>query len=898
MANGVDSWVVMAGCLLALVAIASIVWLLRQRRDLRREIAKLHEIAELRRRERSALQSVIESEAHGVFNFDRDGNITYLNGTAEQMFGRSRAELIGTTPHEVFDETTLAAHQIDISKFRYPKDKTRFDIEGFRKGGSRLSLDISFTEFDAPEGAQLVAFVRDTTDRTEEQQRLLQALHAAEVANRTKSAFLATVSHEVRTPMTAIIGMAELCLRTHLDDTQLDYMTKLHDTSRSLLGILNDILDFSKIEAGELKLERIAFRIDQLLNDVATILRHQAFEQGLELIFARDADVPDEVIGDPMRLKQVLINLCTNAVKFTEAGEIELRVKTRQVKDGRVSLQFTVRDTGIGMTPEQVNSLFKPFSQADSSTSRKYGGTGLGLSISNYLVQMMGGEISVQSRPDQGSTFTFSGTFDIDGSSDLRSLASRVAGDAFSEMTALVVDDNQRTCDVIATYLRNFGLAVETSTTRSAGVRKVLERSIPYDYLVVDEEMPGDLSGEKCIELLGPERLAASKLILLAENRKEPFDEVNQAAVVSKPANPSALLDALMDMSDVELEPRNRQGNFVNHVDLSLAGVRVLLVEDNKINQQVALELLRQAGLEVDVAYNGIEALAALEKAPYDCVLMDIQMPEMDGYEATRRIRQREKYRDLPVLAITANALMDAKEQMLAAGLNDHIPKPIDSRQLLDAIRRAVLADYNSGDMDEVPAEPDKIVDTEAVLDRATGIRYVNGNQVLYDSLLKEFASDNRDDADKLAMLVEQTDLTEAKRLAHTLKGLTRTIGAHACYQQARSIDELLGHNLKPDKFMIGKLGECLKTLCDTIEAAKKDNVKVSAAVPVTAEDLESLRSLIRDMDPAAETRLDELLPSIRCSDSDVLDRLTRELKNFEFDKALISLDEVERLMA
>ena len=498
MANGVDSWIVATAGLLALVAIASIVWLLRQRRALRQEIADLHETAERRRRERSALQNVIETEAHGVFNFDRDGIITYVNGTAEQMFGRPRAELIGATPYEVLDEATLSSHQIDISKFRYPKNKARFDIEGFRKDGSKLSLDISFTEFDAPEGAQLVAFVRDTTDRIAEQQRLLQALHAAEVANRTKSAFLATVSHEVRTPMTAIIGMAELCLRTRLDDTQLDYMTKLHDTSRSLLGILNDILDFSKIEAGELKLERIAFRIDRLLDEVATIMRHQAFEQGLELIFARDLDVPDEVIGDPMRLKQVLINLCTNAVKFTETGEIELQVKTRQVEDGRVNLQFSVRDTGIGMTREQVSSLFRPFSQADSSTSRKYGGTGLGLSISSYLVQMMDGEISVQSSPGHGSTFTFDGRFDVDHSGDLRSL---------------VVDDNQRTCEVIEGYLRNFGLVVETSTTRSAGVKKVLERATPYDYLLVDEEMPGDLSGEKCIELLGPERLAASKLI-------------------------------------------------------------------------------------------------------------------------------------------------------------------------------------------------------------------------------------------------------------------------------------------------------------------------------------------------------------------------------------------------
>lgn len=885
------SWLINA-ILLAAAGIW-IIWLIRQRKALLSENAAMREQSESRKQERRALQSVIEREAHGILNFDHHGRISYANGTAERLFGYSKEELIGAEFHKVFDGKTLENHGIDIPRFQYRKDRTRFDIEGYRADGSKIALDVTFTEFEAPNGTLLVAFVWDTTDRLNEQKRLLQALHSAEVANRIKSVFLANVSHEVRTPMTAIIGMAELCLRTELDDIQSDYLTKLHDTARSLLGILNDILDFSKIEAGELKLEHIAFPIDQVLDEVGTVMRQRAFQQGLELIFVRDDSVPEELIGDPMRLKQVLINLCINAVKFTELGEVELSLRAGPVKAGRATLEVSVRDTGIGMSKEQIGNLFKPFSQADSSTSRKYGGTGLGLSISRHLVEMMDGGISVESAPGKGSVFRFTATFDVEASADRKTAREGLGGNVFNGLTALVVDNNPRACEVLTSYLTALGFQATSYTNRSDAVQAALAQEPFYDLILFDEEMPGDITGERCLDLVGRDRLTGSKLVLMAETRMELEEDVVDAAVLYKPASPSTLLDALMDLFGEGPAPRRKKPDSQSRIDQYLAGARILLVEDNKINQQVVMELLRQAGLRVDLAENGVEALVAIEKTPYDCVLMDIQMPEMDGYEVTRRLRQREKFKDLPVLAMTANALLDAREQMLAAGMNDHIPKPIDARQLLDAIRRAVCLDDGAPD-NFVGATQEDYAHRNDVLDRKAGTRNVNGNGPLYASILKEFARDNRDDADTLERLLGERDMEGAKRVAHTLKGLARTIGADACYQQVRSVDELLGHGLKPDSIMIGKLRCCLHELCDIIESSGKST---GSAEPVSGDtsDLDGLRRLIEEMDPSAENCLADMLPKIRCADETVLLRLTDEVHNFEFDKALRSLDEVRR---
>ncbi|MEX2327060.1 MAG: ATP-binding protein, partial [Pseudomonadales bacterium] len=420
--------------------------------------------------ERRAIQSVIEREAHGIVNFDREGKIVFVNSGAEKIFGFTKAQMLGQSYRLLLSENTLLQHEINIPKYQFSKDQDRFEVEGQHQDGHLIPLEIAFTEFELPADRQLIAFVWDITQRKQEQKALKEALRSAEIANATKSSFLANMSHEVRTPMTAIMGLSELCLRTQLDDVQKDYLKKLNSTASSLLGILNDILDLSKMEAGALRLEQIPFYIDDLLSDLATVVQHGAVEKGLELVFQRGANVPNQLIGDPMRLKQVLINLCNNAIKFTERGAVTLDIKCLDQGTGRASIEFQVNDSGIGMSGQQVAALFHPFMQADSSTSRKYGGTGLGLSISKNLIGIMGGDITVDSAVGKGSTFTFAVEFSVQDTQDLTSLARHLTGSALNGSRVLIIDDHPQTCRVLVDYFGAFGMNAVTTTNRRAAI--------------------------------------------------------------------------------------------------------------------------------------------------------------------------------------------------------------------------------------------------------------------------------------------------------------------------------------------------------------------------------------------------------------------------------------------
>jgi CheY-like chemotaxis protein len=543
---------------------------------------------------------------------------------------------------------------------------------------------------------------------------------------------------------------------------QYDYLKKVDISAKSLLGIINDILDFSKIEAGKLDMESVDFQLEDTLDNISTLVGIKTQEKGLELLFKIDPSVPTALVGDPLRLGQILINLSNNAVKFTDSGEIVVSTELIKKDEDQATLKFSVQDTGIGMTEEQAAKLFQPFSQADTSTTRKYGGTGLGLTISKRLAEMMGGEIWVESEQGRGSTFSFTANFGLGKEKAKKQYkpASELRG-----MKVLVVDDNATSRDILQEMLESFSFEVTVVASGPEGITELESANAdkPFELVVMDWKMPGmdGIEASKRIKEHGGLNKIPAIVLVTAYGREEVMrqaEEVGLEGFLLKPVSPSMLFDAIMQAFG-EAVPETRR-----------------LVEDNEINQQVAREILEGAGLKITLADDGQEAVNAVKENEYDAVLMDVQMPVMDGYAATREIRKDKHFKDLPIIAMTAHAMAGDEDKSLEAGMNGHVAKPIDPDQLFSTLQKWIKPGEKriQVEQSEAPAkqtEPDKAVPTEDELpeslpgfDLADGLSRLQGNKKLYRKLLLSFATDYSAVANEIRQALDAEDFDEISK--------------------------------------------------------------------------------------------------------------------------------------
>jgi PAS domain S-box-containing protein len=742
-------------------------------------------------------RTLFESSSDAIMMLDRDGFFD-CNAATLKMFGcqdkgsfrqLQPAQLSPPTQHDGTPSDQAARQQIEKA---YSEGFNRFEWIHWRLDDHQpFPAEVLLSLMELGGRDVLQAVVRDISQRKAFEETLAEAKERAEAANHAKSEFLANMSHEIRTPMNAIIGMSHLALKTSLDNKQRNYLHKIQNASEGLLGLLNDILDFSKIEAGQLDLEQVDFQLEDVLETTSNLVRFRAEENGIEILFDLEADVPSRLVGDPLRLGQILSNLANNAVKFTETGgEVVIHVQHKPAEQNRTELQFSVSDTGIGISEEQQRNLFKQFSQADSSTTRKFGGTGLGLVISKRLTEAMGGDIWVESTPGVGSTFHFTVRLGLP-----EFVAEVVQQPQLGQLRVLVVDDHEVSKRLLGKVIRQFGFSVIEADSGSAAIEYLSQPGVPIDLVFMDWWMPGmdGIETIQAIRKIGNINPIPKFVIVTAyslEGVRELTTITPVDGIISKPYTRSDLLDVILLTTGHEPLKTRRKIKSMDGLDEAierLRGAHLLLVEDNPVNQELALELLTQNGMTIQAVNNGQEALDLLETEDFDGVLMDCQMPVMDGYEATRRIRQQAHLGALPVIAMTANAMKGDRQNALIAGMNDHIAKPVDPDSMLMTLSKWIkpgkpnhLPGQSSKEMEKLTASSDiQEISLHELpgIDAQAGLKNTANNEALYRRLLPKFHDNQRDFEKEFRASMQNGDNDAMTKAAHTLKGLAGSMG-------------------------------------------------------------------------------------------------------------------------
>ena len=804
-------------------------------RQLSDEVAERKAAEQSFRLSEARFRALMEQAPEAIIVLDVErGRMVEANANAERLFGCSREELKvqgvlafyalgqpdGLPPEESFRVNTDAA-----------RDGKEVQVERVirsRDGLERI-CELRLVRLPSSEGLLLRASFIDITERkrvdeeirqlntdlegrvqrrTEELAKvnaeLEQARDVAVQATQAKSEFLANMSHEIRTPMNAVIGMTHLALQTDLPPKPRDYLVKVKTAADSLLGIINDILDFSKIEAGKLDLDDREFRLEEVLERVTTLIGTRATEKGLEFLLETGPDVPACLKGDPLRLGQVLVNICANAVKFTESGEVVVvTVRKDHGSDGRTTLQFSVKDSGIGMTPEQLGQLFQPFRQVDASSTRRFAGTGLGLAICKRLVELMGGRIWAESQPGVGSEFFFTVPF---GLGQLGPSFQPAPPPALSDLKVLVVDDSQKAREILRDLVLSLGYRATTAGSGGEALVELVRAGTadPFDLVILDWRMPG-LDGFEVARQIKrlPWEVPMPKLFIVTaygdDKIQRQVTEEGLDGFLAKPVTPFTLFNAVMDAHRHGVPALTEASPSRAEEIAQLSGVHVLLVEDNDFNQQVAEDLLALIGIRVTTAGNGREALALVGTEPFDAVLMDLQMPELDGYEATLQIRQQPALAGLPIIAMTAHALMQERDRCLAIGMNDYVTKPINP----DELTRVLLQWLRPGQarapraaIDPPPPAPgqgreDHLADLPG-LSPEIGLGYVGGRRELYRGVLGLFLELRAQTTAELRAALEAQDLPQAARIAHSMISGAATIGAMTLSATALALEDAI----------------------------------------------------------------------------------------------------------
>ncbi len=876
-----------------------------------------------RKEERDRLAALANNLPSGViFRLERaaDGKfrVAYISAGIEQLIGWSAADIVARSSllfeaidradrenlFEVLEQSSLQADTFD-QEFRV----TRSD-------GAQIWMHAGAALRTQPNG-NLVwdGIARDITMERRAADALRAAKEAAERAERAKSDFLATMSHEIRTPMNTVIGMTRLALRTDLDSRQRNYLDKINTSAVVLLGIINDILDFSKIEAGGLQLENAEFTLESVLESVSAVTALKAEEKGLEIAYAIDPRAPARIEGDALRLGQVLTNLVGNAVKFTESGDVFISIRALDAAHGRSNLEFSVSDTGVGLTADQIAGLFRPFAQAGSDTSRKYGGTGLGLAICKRLVELMGGEIRVESTPGKGSTFIFTAQFANAASTAETSIASQASA-ALQGRRVLIVDDNDNARMALEEMTTAFGMSTQSCATGPAALQLLrcnAEAATPFDIVLLDWRMPEMDGLETARHIKADEALIDMPAVLMVtayghEIVLQALDEIDLQGILLKPVTLSVMFNTILGALTksnrfTDCSSTNTPTIERTHAAFkALAGRHVLVVDDNALNREVATDFLHLVGITVDTAVNGLDAIRKMEETDFDVVLMDMHMPEMGGLEAVQEIRSRAEWTTLPVVALTAQARTEDQHASLEAGMTAHLTKPIDEVALYETLMQVLEPASDERTKVYQPSEREA-ASSGFSLDVDLLARRFGNNMRRVEGFLAAFMHDFGDMPREIDDLLRTGDCTRIADLAHQIKGTAGYIGATSLCGIADKLERaarnndgeaVLGHGPAYRKALVA----CLNQVSEAL-AGLQAHAKAPAARPMSPREiiglLDRVTPLVERGDFAAKDLLEQVGAAIVNSGHEALLRRAQDqYDDLELQSAVKSLRELK----
>ncbi|WP_054203791.1 MULTISPECIES: response regulator [Pseudoalteromonas] len=838
---------------------------------------------------------IINAIPNPTYYRDKQGCFMGVNKAFLNFIDKFEADVIGTTVDFIFEQQAAAVFNEQANEIIKDRANVEYSMVTMNGNDQPVELVIYEAPFFDNKGvvSGIVGMFLDVTKRNELERDLVEAKETADRSAKVKGEFLANMSHEIRTPMNAIIGMAHLAMGAQLNEKQANYVNKIDIAAKQLLRLINDILDYSKIEAGKIEIEQTAFGLDKLLETVSTVTSIKAQEKNLELVFDIPPSLPNSFIGDPLRLSQVLINLVGNAVKFTDSGSVTIKIVAESIDDKNTELKFSVKDTGIGMDRQQQKRLFSSFSQADSSITRKYGGTGLGLTISQQLVKLMGGEIYLESTLGEGSEFYFNVNLPIKDECELNGTLPK----SFANYQVLIVDDNSQALDVLEGILVNAGLQITRRDNATAAIELLRHANDDFDLLIMDWQMP-EMDGLNAIELLKNEDLLANTKVMLttAYGRELELNEDQKRlldAIILKPINPSYLIDSLVACFGTYTSEQPLKEQTYAHD--ALLNIKLLLAEDQPVNQEIAYEILTSFGAHVDIANNGEEAIKKIEKEKYDLVLMDMQMPVLDGISATKIIREGLSNTALPILAMTANAMQQDINRCTNAGMNGHIAKPIDVNMLVEQILLHVAKPPIQKMREPTYIEPDltSIAKTKVVekyLDGVNldeGIERAAGNELAYFSILSKFLSQQVEELINLKQAITIENYELASNLLHAIKGAAANLAVYVIADKMKNLEQSLKANLI-DAHDIDSLIEYVKKInpqcLAIIESISSSKQKINE-VDNQGGLIQKLSQALKDFD----TEASEIVQCLSVSDTlelQQIKKLQEMVSRFEYVKA------------